>query len=77
MLTGRRIGLWRVPGMPDEVSDLLGEVAGALGAEIVPVELDVGRPLLVPWFRALYAEFRPSLEAYLRTRDGAPRTWTS
>ncbi|MEV4643123.1 amidase family protein [Actinoplanes sp. NPDC049548] len=73
-LTGRRIGLWRVPGMPDEVSALLDEVAGVLEAEIVPVELDVGRPLLVPWFRALYAEFRPSLEAYLRTRTGAPRT---
>jgi amidase len=74
VLAGRRIGLWRVPGMPDDVSRLLDDVAGALGAEIVPVELEVGRELLVPWFRALYAEFRPSLEAYLRTRDGVPRT---
>ena len=71
-LTGRRIGLWRVPGMPDDVCRLMDDVADALGAEIVPVELDVGRPLLVPWFRALYAEFRPSLEAYLRTRNGVP-----
>jgi amidase len=73
-LAGRRIGLWRVPGMADDVIRLLDDVAGALGAEIVPVELELGRELLVPWFRALYAEFRPSLEAYLRTREGAPRT---
>jgi amidase len=73
-LAGRRIGLWRVPGMPDDVHRLLDDIAGALGADIVPVELEVGRDLLVPWFRAVYADFPPSLEAYLRTRDGAPRT---
>jgi amidase len=74
VLTGRRIGLWRVPGMPDGVHDLIEAVGASSGADIVPVELEVGRDLLVPWFRAVYADFAPSLEAYLRTRDGAPRT---
>ncbi len=52
-LAGRRIGLWRVPGMPDDVYRLLDDIAGVLGADIVPVELEVGRDLLVPWFRAV------------------------
>jgi amidase len=76
-LAGRRLGLWRVDGMPNDVNRLLDDVSTALrraGAQVVPIGLAVSRSLLVQWFRGLYADFRPSLEAYLRTREGVPQT---
>lgn len=72
-----RLGLWRVPRMPGVVHTVLEAAVGRLraaGMAVVPVELPIERPMLDDGLLAMYAEFRPSLEAYLRTRSGGPRT---
>ncbi|MEY9968106.1 amidase [Streptacidiphilus sp. MAP12-16] len=72
-----RLGLWRVTGMPRAVNAALDAAAEALrhrGAVVVPVELVLERDLLADGLRAMYAEFRPSVERYLRTRAGVPQT---
>jgi amidase len=74
---GRRLGLWRVPRMPAQVGAVLDSVAAGLRADgftVVEVDVALDREILVDGLRAMYAEFTPSLERYLATRDGAPRT---
>ncbi|MFE5294980.1 amidase family protein [Streptomyces sp. NPDC056632] len=74
---GRRLGLWRVPRMPAQVSAVLDAAAGSLraaGFTLVDVEIDIDREILVDGLRAMYAEFTPSLEKYLAGRDGVPST---
>ncbi|MFJ3904465.1 amidase family protein [Streptomyces sp. NPDC090025] len=74
---GRRIGLWRVPRMPAQVTAVLDTTAAGLraaGFTVVDVELTVERDILIDGLRAMYAEFTPSLERYLAGRDGVPRT---
>jgi amidase len=77
---GLRIGLWRGQKMPAAVHEILDEVAAALvvaGAVVVPVELPLDRRMLDDGLAALIAEFQPSLDAYLRTRPGAPPSLTA
>lgn len=72
-----RIGLWRVPWMSAEAQAVLDQAAAALRRAriaVVPVQLDVGLPLLEDGLLAVCAQFRPTLEAYLRTRPGVPQT---
>ncbi|MGW1129122.1 amidase family protein [Streptomyces sp. NPDC002526] len=74
---GLRLGLWRVPRMPGETETVLKSAAEELraaGATVLPVDFAVERQTLEDGLLAMYAEFRPSLEAYLRDRDGAPQT---
>ncbi|WP_281727956.1 amidase family protein [Streptomyces sp. RKND-216] len=74
---GLRLGRWRVRRMEpaaEAVLDRAEERLRAAGVSVVPVTLDLPVEMLVEGLRALYAEFRPSLEGYLRTRPGAPRT---
>ncbi|MDX2291132.1 MULTISPECIES: amidase family protein [Streptomyces] len=72
-----RMGLWHVKGMaPDaqELAERLADRLRAAGATVVPVEITLPRDMLVDGLDALCAEFRPSLERYLRGRPGAPAT---
>jgi amidase len=74
---GLRLGRWRVRRMApaaEAVLDRAEDRLRAAGATVVPVTLDLPVEMLVEGLRALYAEFRPSLEGYLRTRPGAPQT---
>lgn len=73
-LAGARFGLWRVPGMPSEVDAVLDDAGKRVRATIVPVDLTIPRSLSANAIRALFAEFRPSVENYLRTRGGVPST---
>jgi amidase len=76
-LRGKRFGLWRVDGMPAGVRTLLDDLAMAShheGAAVVEVDLGGSREILADGLRALVAEFRPSLERYLRGRTGCPAT---
>ncbi|WP_018802291.1 amidase family protein [Salinispora arenicola] len=77
---GLRIGLWRGQKMPAAVHGILDEAAAALeaaGAVVVPVELPLDQRVLDDGLAALIAEFQPSLDAYLRTRPGAPQSLTA
>ncbi|MFR9676943.1 amidase family protein [Streptomyces sp. TR02-1] len=76
-LRGLRLGRWRVRRMAAEAEAVLDRAEERLvaeGAAVVPVPVDMPVEMLVEGLRALYAEFRPSIEAYLATRPGAPRT---
>jgi amidase len=75
--TGIRLGLWRVPGMPEASNDVLAAAASVLreaGVTVVDVELNLPLSAVANGIRALFAEFRPAVEAYLATREGVPRT---
>lgn len=74
---GLRLGLWLVPGMAASLGSFLSGPVESLrraGATVVPVKLAVDRQLLRDGLFAMYAEFRPSVESYLRTRTGVPQT---
>lgn len=68
-----RFGVWQPEGMP-EVPVAVLDALKAAGAEVVPVRLEVTRQLAFGGTMGLYADLRPSLEAYLRTRDNVPST---
>jgi amidase len=72
-----RLGLWQAPRMPCGTEAVLEAVAEALrdaGDVVLPVDLAIERHILEDGLLAMYAEFRPSLEAYLHTREGVPTT---
>ncbi|MEY9872692.1 amidase [Streptacidiphilus sp. MAP12-33] len=74
---GMRLGLWRLRILPRRAALAVERAADQLrsaGAQVVPVELELDRDLLTDGLRAMYAEFRPSLESYLRSRPGVPGT---
>jgi amidase len=74
-LAGQRIGVWQPRKMSAEVRQVVARVADdltAVGARIVPITLVLDTDMLVDGLAALYAEFRPSIEAYLATRHGVP-----
>jgi amidase len=72
-----RLGLWRLPGLPRPASLAVAAAVERLTAEgvtVVEVDLVPDRAMLVDGLKAMYAEFRPSVERYLRTRPGVPQT---
>ncbi|BFV55959.1 amidase [Kitasatospora sp. CMC57] len=72
-----RVGLWRVPRMPgavDAVLDAAVQALRAAGVAVVPVDLALDRQTVEDGLLAMYAEFRPGLETYLRGRPGGPQT---
>jgi amidase len=72
-----RVGLWRVPRMPGAVDAVLDSAVQALrsaGVAVVPIELALDRQTVEDGLLAMYAEFRPGLEAYLRGRPDGPQT---
>jgi len=66
-----RVGIWLPPGVPDKVPAMLAAISGP-SVEIVDVELEVPPELLADGMFAMYAEFRPSIEEYLRGRAAGP-----
>ena len=62
-----RVGVWLPPGVPDDVAAVLTSVAGP-GVTLVDVDLEVPEEAAADGMFALYAEFRPSIEEYLRER---------
>ncbi|HEX3588647.1 MAG TPA: amidase family protein [Pseudonocardiaceae bacterium] len=76
-LRGRRLGVWCPASTGDDVSAVLADALAALrsaGASIVPLPVDVPSDVVLDGLLAMYAEFRDGIEAYLRTRRGAPAT---
>ena len=74
---GLRLGLWLVPGMAASLSHYLSGPVEKLrrsGVTVVKVDVAVERQLLRDGLFAMYAEFGPSVESYLRTRTGVPQT---
>jgi amidase len=72
-----RVGLWQVPAMADDLGGLLAETVDGLrrgGIEVVPIKIPDDARMIEDGLLAMYAEFRPSLEEYLRGREGVPRT---
>jgi amidase len=65
-----RLGLWLPPGVPGDVRAMLAAVSGP-GVTIVDAELEVPEEVLADGIFAMYAEFRPSIEEYLRGRGSA------
>ncbi|GAA3463061.1 amidase family protein [Saccharothrix longispora] len=76
-LPGARVGVWRRAGFHAEVDRVVESSVDVLrraGAEVVDVELPHLDRITAAEFPALVSEFKHDLEAYLRTRPGAPRT---
>ena len=65
-----RVGLWLPPGVTREMSAMLAAVSGP-GVTIVAIDLEVPEEILADGIFAMYAEFRPSIEEYLRGRGSA------
>ncbi|MGQ0841225.1 amidase family protein [Actinokineospora sp.] len=76
-LRGKRIGVWHLSGVDtfaDRVIKSTVDSLTAAGAILVDVDLpDIAEIDERSWF-ALTTEFRWQIEAYLRTRPGAPHT---
>jgi amidase len=66
-----RVGVWLPPGVPGQVAAMMAAISGP-GVEIVAVELEVPPELLADGMFAMYAEFRPAIEEYLRGRAAGP-----
>jgi len=76
-VVGQRLGLWLPPVTSHGVRVLLESARTALqaaGTPVVDVDLEVPEETITDGLFALYAEFRPSIEGYLRTRSGVPRS---
>jgi amidase len=74
-LAGRRIGLWPGDRPTENALDRMDRVAETLagaGADIVAVDIPVDPDRFADGLSAMIAEFAPSLNAYLRTRQQAP-----
>jgi amidase len=72
-LRGKRIGLWRLPSLGEEVDDLMTRTAGRLraaGAQVVEVTPPYQDRLAELEFPALLSEFHRDIDAYLATRGG-------
>jgi amidase len=70
-----RVGLWLPPGTPGEVEAVLAAAAAALtssGILVADVELELPEETVADGIFAMYAEFRPNIEEYLRARGGGP-----
>ncbi|MFJ6655753.1 amidase family protein [Streptomyces sp. NPDC091377] len=71
-LTGRRFGLWHVPGLPRLALEAVGSALRTAGAELVEVDFPEHSGLLLAEVVALQAGFPEAVEGYLRTRPGVP-----
>jgi amidase len=74
-LAGCRIGLWPGNRPTDNALERMDRVAETLagaGAQIVRVDIPVDFDRFEDGLSAMIAEFAPSLNAYLRTRQDAP-----
>jgi amidase len=74
-LDGRRLGLWHPPGLPS-LAPRLASALRAAGVELVEVDFPEHPSLVLAELVALQAEFPAAIEAYLRTRPGAPDSLT-
>ncbi|WP_423202124.1 amidase [Herbihabitans rhizosphaerae] len=75
-LRGARIGLWRLPELGPDVERLMTRTAAVLrahGAEVVDVVPPYQQRIQELEFPALLTEFHRDIDAYLRTRQDAPR----
>ncbi|WP_199432504.1 amidase [Qaidamihabitans albus] len=76
-LRGARIGVWRQAGLDPDVDRTMRSTVRLLreqGATVVDVSLDHQEEIGEHSLAALLSEFHRDIEAYLRTRPGAPRT---
>jgi amidase len=71
-LRGRRLGLWRTPAMPEAALHRVADALERAGAEPVEVLFEDYDELLLDEVLAIHAEFPAAIEAYLRSRPGAP-----
>jgi amidase len=71
-----RLGLWLPRGTPAPAEAALRAAAAALavaGIGVVEIGLELPAEILADGLFALYAEFRPHIEEYLRARGTGPR----